>query len=576
MKNARSFARLLASATALPKDEILKLIETPPEKELGNLAFPCFRVAKEAGKAPAAVASHLAEKINADKPAWLAEAKAAGPYVNVYFNRAEFAYSTLHDVIDNPDYGSDDRGWGKTVLLDYSSPNIAKHFHVGHLGSTIIGKALDNIYRFQGYDVTSINHLGDWGTQFGKLITAYKAWGENENPTIDELVALYVRFHEEAEKDATLGDTARAWVVKMQDGDEEGLAIWQKFVDLSLSEYSVIYDRLNVNFDLIRGESYYRDMLDGTVALLREKGLLVESEGAQIVDLEEHGMPPCLILRSDGGTLYPTRDLAAAIDRYNTFHFDKCLYVTDNEQELQFRQWFKVLEMLGFPWAKDLVHVTYGMLLFEGGKLSTRKGDVIKMEDLLDEAVAKTLEIIEEKNPGLWNKQAVAEQVGIGAVIFNKLYTSRGKDTKFDWDRMLNFDGETGPYVQYAHARTCSVLRKALGEGSRMDFSEMARGLISGFTFDAGLLAEDEAFEVLLQLSRFPAAVAEAEDKYEPFVIARLLVSLAQAFNAFYHNHTILTDDEPLRRARLALAAAVRQVLKQGLELLGISAPAIM
>ncbi|MCL2576737.1 MAG: arginine--tRNA ligase [Defluviitaleaceae bacterium] len=573
-------AEILATHTNQTPEKALASIETPPDSTMGHFAFPCFMLAKELKKAPPAIAAEIAEKISSNRPTWMGQAVATGPYVNFFLDRAAFADAVLQEVMAmGVAYGSDGDGLGQTVLVEYSSPNIAKHFHIGHLGSTIIGKTLDNIYRFLGYEVTSINHIGDWGTQFGKLITAYLKWGSEEEITkteIDGLVKLYVKFHEEADNDPSLNDEARAWVVKMQNGDEEGLRIWKWFCDLSMKEYQRIYDRLDVNFDLTRGESYYNGRMEAIAESLEKKGLLIESEGAKIVNLEEYNMPPCLILRSDGGTLYPTRDIAAAIDRYETFEFIKCLYVTGNEQSLHFAQWMKVVELMGYPWASGLEHIPYGMYLFESGKMSTRRGEVIKMEDLLEEAVAKTLAIINEKNPNLANKETVAAQVGVGALKFNKLYNSRIKDTMFDWDRMLNFEGETGPYVQYTHARACSVLKKSLPDDSRMDFGALGLALISGPTFDAYLLTDDEAFDVLRLIHDFPEKIKDAAEKYEPFIIARQLVALAQAYNAFYHEHKVLTDDEPTRRARLALTAAVRQVLKTGLELLGISAPVVM
>ena len=576
----KALAEILASHTNLPQAELEIAMETPPDSKLGHFALPCFNLAKTLKKSPQAIATELAEKIENARPDWLGQAAATGAYVNFFLDRTAFANAVLFEVLEyGTEYGSEGEGLGQTILIDYSSPNIAKHFHIGHLGSTIIGKTIDNIYRFLGYEVTSINHLGDWGTQFGKLITAYLKWGSEEEikkTEIEGLVKLYVKFHEEADKDPSLNDEARAWVVKMQNGDEESLKIWRWFCELSMNEFDRIYDRLGISFDLVRGESYYNDKMDAVVATLEKKGLLKESEGAKIVDLEEYKMPPCLILRSDGGTLYPTRDIAAAIDRYENFEFYKCLYVTGNEQSLHFAQWFKVAELMGYPWESSLEHIPYGMYLFESGKMSTRRGDVIKMEDLLDEAVAKTLAIINEKNPDLRNKEQVAQQVGVGALKFNKLYNSRIKDTMFDWDRMLNFEGETGPYVQYTHARACSVLRKSLSEDSRMDFGALGIALISGPTFDASLLSDDEPFEVLRILHDFPAKVRDSAEKYEPFIIARQMVALAQAYNAFYHKHQILSDDEPTRRARLALTAAVRQVLKTGLELLGISAPVVM
>jgi len=570
MNYAKTLANMLAAFTDLLEEELLQAIETPPEPSMGHLAFPCFRLAKAMKKAPPVIAGDIAARLQQERPIWLAEARATGPYINVFLAKDVFAAATLEGVLKaGTSYGASCVGSGQKVLVEYSSPNIAKHFHVGHLGSTMIGKTLDNIYRHLGYDVTSINYLGDWGTQFGKLITAYLKWGskeEIEKTEVDGLVKLYVKFHEEADNDPSLNEEARSWVVKMQNGNEEGMALWQWFVDLSLRAYDRLYDRLNVSFDVISGESKYSGKMDAVAQALSDKGLLGESEGAKIVDLEAHSMPPCLILRSDGGTLYPTRDIAAAIDRHNEFKFDKCLYVTGNEQSLHFAQWMKVVELMGYDWAKGLIHIPYGMLLFEEGKLSTRRGQVIKVEDLLNEAVAKTKAIIEEKNPGLADKDAVAEAVGIGALVFGKLFTSRIKDTMFSWERALNFDGETGPYVQYSHARCCSVLKKA--------------GLAEGADLTAGLsgahLTDDEAFAVLRLLYDYPARIVEAAEKYEPFLIARHLVALAQAYNAFYHRHIILVDDSDVKHARLALTAAVGQVIKGGLKLLNIAAPEAM
>jgi len=567
---SEALAGLLAECTDIPVEELVGAVETPADPKMGHFAFPCFKLAKALKKAPPLIAKDLAERIMEKRSPWLSEAVATGPYVNFFLNRAEYAKDVLAKIRENGEkYGASDQGKGKTVVMDYSSPNIAKPLHVGHLGSTLIGKAIDNIYRFLGYNLVSINHLGDWGTQFGKLITAYLRWGsreEIEKTEIDGLVKLYVRFHDEAEKDASLNDEARAWVVKMQNGDEEGLALWRWFVDLSIREYNRSYKRMGISFDFMRGESYYTDMMDGVAKELTDKGLLKESEGARIVDLEEYKMPPCLILRGDGGTLYPTRDIAAAIDRYKEFKFDLCLYVTGNEQSLHFAQWMKVIELMGYPWAAGLVHISYGMSLFEGGKLSTRKGDVIKVEGLLDEAVSKTLAIIEEKNPNLADKETVAEQVGVGALTFNQLYTGRIKDTMFNWDRMLNFEGETGPYVQYTHARACSVMEKG---GLSADAAPSA-------LVDTEFLTDDESFEVLRVMNDFPSKVEEAAAKYEPFIIARQIMALSQAFNAFYHKHVILVDDIPVRTARLALTSAVRQVLKTGLNLLNIVAPQAM
>ena len=568
MNYAHNLADVLASITGLTPDEIYTAIETPPDAKMGHFAFPCFRLAKTMKKAPPIIAQEIIGKLHECQLSWLADAKAVGPYVNIFLSQSKFAEDTLVNVLSAKDrYGASNVNTGKKVLVEYSSPNIAKPFHVGHLGSTVIGKCIDNLYRFLGYNVTSINHLGDWGTQFGKMITAYLKWGnkeEIEKTEIDGLVKLYVKFHEETDLDPSLNDEARAWVVRMQNGDKEGMELWQWFVDLSMREFERLYDMLNISFDLIRGESYYNGRMEAVADELREKGLLHESEGAQIVDLEDYNMPPCLILRSDGGTLYPTRDIAAALDRYNSFMFDKCVYVTGNEQVLHFAQWMKVVELMGYDWAKSLVHVPYGMLLFEEGKLSTRRGNVIKIENLLYEAISKTMSIIEEKNPSLSNKDEVAMQVGIGALVFGKLYNSRNKDTMFNWDRMLNFDGETGPYVQYAHARCCSVLAKA----------DIDTDLLAGL--NTNHLTDDETYAVLRLVYDFPAKVEEAAEKYEPFIIARHAVALAQAYNTFYHNHMILVDDTEIKQARLAITLAVKHVLKTCLALLNISAPDAM
>ncbi|MCL2202777.1 MAG: arginine--tRNA ligase [Defluviitaleaceae bacterium] len=566
MNYKQSLSEILAPLTQLPQPEVQAALESPSDPKLGHFAFPCFRLAKTLKKAPPVIAGEIAAAIvDKPRPSWLADAVATGPYVNIFLNGKIFTGATLSAVLAAGEgYGASAVGAGKKVLVEYSSPNIAKHFNPGHFANTMIGNALEKIYRHLGYDVTSINFLGDFGTQFGKLITAYKLWGskeEIEREEIDGLTKIYVKFHEEAEKDPTLNETARAWVIKMAQGDEEALTLWNWFIELSMRTFNRLYTRLGVHFDLTRGESYYTDKMPAVVEQIREKGLLVESEGARIVDLEAYGMPPCLILRRDGGTLYPTRDIASAIDRYETFRFYKSIYVTASEQTLHFAQWMKVVELMGFPWARDMVHVTYGMYLFETGRMSTRKGDVLKIEDLLEEAVSKTRAIIEEKNPGLADKEAVAEQVGIGALIFNRLYNGRIKDTMFNLQQMLNFEGETGPYVQYTHARTCSVLGKAAATTG---------------DFDPEYLQEPEVFDIARLLYDYPAVIQDAAEKYEPFLITRHLVALAQAFNVFYHRNTILTDDAQTKIARLALTRAVQLVLRNGLALLGISAPQAM
>ena len=428
--------------------------------------------------------------------------------------------------------------------------------------STVIGNALYKIYSALGYKCVGVNHLGDWGTQFGKLISAYKRWGSKEaveKDGISELMRIYVKFHDEAEKEPSLNDEARMWFVKMQDGDDEAITLWKWFYDLSIKEFERVYDILGVKFDAYTGESFYNDKMDAVVQELKDKKLLTESNGAQIVDLEDCSMPPCLIIRSDGGTLYATRDITAALYRKKTYDFDKCIYVTAIDQNLHFAQWFKVIEKMGYDWAKDLVHVPFGLVSLESGKLSTRHGNVVLMEDLLKGSIDETKKIIEEKNPNLPDKENVAKQVGIGAVIFNDLYNGRIKDVVFSWSRMLNFDGETGPYVQYTNARACSVIKKA--------------GDVDLTKADYSALSDEASFEVCKLLNNYPTKIQDAADKYEPSVISRYLVDLSQAFNKFYHDNPIIVDDEGVKAARLTLVKAVNSVLVNGLALLGISAP---
>ena len=458
-------------------------------------------------------------------------------------------------------YGGSDAGAGKTICLDYSSINIAKRFHIGHLSTTMIGNALKHMYEFMGYKCVGINHLGDWGTQFGKMIAAYKMWGNKEEVEaggVDAMVKLYVRFNAEAEKDESLNDIGRAWFKKIEDGDEEALSIFNWFKSVTLKDAERVYDMLGVKFDSYAGESFYVDKMDRVVNELKEKNLLVESDGAQVVDLSAYDMPPFIILRSDGASLYATRDLAAVLYRKDTYNFEKCLYVVAYQQDLHFRQLFKVLELMGYDWAKNCVHVAFGMVSFEGQSLSTRKGHVVYLDDVLNKAVEKARAIIDEKSPNLENKDEVARQVGIGAVVFFDLYNSRIKDIDFWWDRALNFDGETGPYVQYTHARSCSVLRKAGACDAACDYSG---------------LATPEAQDVIRLLEQFPALVADATDRNEPSMITRYSISLAQAFNKFYYENRILDDDMGIRAARLELTRATRQVIATALGLIGVAAP---
>lgn len=554
-------AYLLQQVTGVQQQEIVNAIEMPPNKHMGDFAYPCFKLAKQFKKAPALIAQELSEKIV--KPDFIEEIKVQNAYINFFVSKSVYVKEVLEQVLcQNEKYGNSTVGEGKTIVIDYSSPNIAKPFHVGHLRSTVIGNALYQIFETLGYHCEGINHLGDWGTQFGKLIVAYQKWGSKEAVEqygIQELMRIYVKFHEEAEKDATLEDEARSWFVKMQNGEQEALSLWKWFYNISIKEFNRVYDMLGVHFDAYTGESFYNDKMAAVVEELEQKNLLKQSEGAMIVDLEQENMPPCLIIRKDGGTLYATRDITAALYRKNTYHFDKCIYLTALDQNLHFSQWFTVIKKMGYDWWKDLIHVPFGLVSLDSGKLSTRHGNVVLMEELLNQAILETQKIIEQKNPDLPNKKEVAEQVGIGAVIFNDLYNSRIKDVVFSWERMLNFDGETGPYVQYTHARACSILRK--GECS------LAQNI------DYSKLTDDASMEVCKLLEQFPKKIQEAADKLEPFIVTRQLVSLSQAFNKFYHDNVILTSEEQTKQARIALVIAVKTVLKKGLALLGIKAP---
>ena len=548
-------------AEGLPEAaDIRGQLAVPPDPNLGDYAFPCFRFAKVLRMAPPKIAEAVAAAFDAPETA---RVEAVNGYLNFFLNRVNFAKGTLENVlVSGEKYGSSDMGAGKTICLDYSSINIAKRFHIGHLSTTMLGHSLKRIYEHLGYKTVGINHLGDWGTQFGKMICAYKLWGSEEQVEkggVNELTRLYVKFHAEAEEHPELEDEGRAWFKKIEDGDPEELRIFNWFKELTLRDTARVYDLLGVKFDSYAGESFYNDKMGRVIDELKAKNLLTISDGASIVDLEKYNMPPCLILKKDGATLYATRDIAAALYRHDTYHFDKCLYVVAYQQDLHFRQWFKVLELMGYDWAKDCVHVAFGMISYEGQSLSTRKGNIVYLEDLLDQAQEKALKIIEEKSPNLENKAEVARQVGIGAVVYADLSNNRIKDIDFCWDRALNFDGETGPYVQYTHARCCSVLRKA-AELSLPDP-------------DYSALQDDEAQDCLRKLGRFPDVIKEAADKYEPSMITRAVTDLAQAYNKFYYEHRILDDDPAVAAARVALTRAMKSVIKTGLYLIGIEAP---
>lgn len=545
----------------LEVSDIEGLLEIPPKPELGDFAFPCFRLAKAYRKAPQMIAEDLKEKFsNVD---FISKVEANGGYLNFFVDKITFVKQII-DVASGKDFGSTKEGSGKSVCIDYSSPNVAKNFHVGHLRTTIIGNSLYKIHEKLGYKVERINHLGDWGTQFGKLIVAYKAWSSKEQVEkegIAELLRIYVKFHEEAEKNHELEDEAREWFAKMEQGNEEALAIWQWFKDISLIEYKRVYDLLGIGFDSYNGESFYRDMCHDVVAELKDKNLLVESEGAKIVDLEEYNMAPCLIMKKDGSTIYATRDLAALLYRKRTYDFSKCLYVTGQEQKLHFSQVFKVVELMGYEWAKtEPVHVPYGLVSLEGAKLSTRGGNIIYAEDILNEAINKIKEVIDVKNPDLEDKEEVAKKVGVGAIIFNDLYNQRIKDVSFKWEKILNFDGETGPYAQYTYARAASVLRRAGVESVDNDI-------------DAEVLSDEFSLALLKEISRFPQVVTDAGERLEPYIVARYVIAVAQAFNKFYNNCQINVEDEKVKKARLKLVCITKNVLKNGLDLLGIQCP---
>ncbi len=550
---------------ALSKEEIAAALEIPKKADMGDFAFPCFRLAKVFRKAPNMIAEELAETIREKQYEGLEQIQNVGGYINFFFDKEAYVKEMLTDV-SRETFGSSDEGKGKTICIDYSSPNVAKNFHVGHLRTTIIGNSLYKIYTKLGYHVERINHLGDWGTQFGKLIVAYKKWGSKEaveKNGIAELMKIYVKFHEEAEKDDSLNDQARAWFVKMEQGDEEALSIWQWFKDISLVEYKRIYDLLGMEFDHYTGESFYRDKTQNVVDRLNEKNLLVESEGAYIVPLDEYDMAPCLIMKKDGSSIYATRDLAALFYRKENYNFEKCIYVTGLEQKLHFAQVFKVIELLGNDWYNQLVHVPYGLVSMEGGKLSTRNGNVIYAEEILRESINKIHEIIEQKNPDLEDKDTVSRQVGIGAIIFNDLYNQRIKDVLFSWDKILNFDGETGPYVQYTYARCASIFRKA-GDFQLSD------------EIDYSVLSDEATVSLLKDITRFPSVVKDAADKYEPFMIARFAVSVAQHFNKFYHDNQINVEDEKVKNARLHVVKVTMDTIQAALDLLGIECPTEM
>ncbi len=536
---------------------IAAMLEYPPDPAMGDLALPCFRLSKTLRRAPVQIAASLAGCLAGLD--CVANAEAVNGYLNITVSNEYLTDRVLTDILEKGDrYGASTEGKGKTVVLDYSSPNVAKPFHIGHLGTTVIGHSLKKLHEFCGYDCVGINYLGDWGTQFGKLIVAYRKWGDRgmiEQGGIDKLVELYVRFHTEAETNKALEDEARAEFHKLEQGDADNTALWRWFVDISLAEYQKTYRQLGITFDSYKGESFYTDKMPAEVEKLRQKGLLQIDDGASIVDLSAYNMPPCLILKRDGSTLYPTRDIAAAVYRQNTYHFDKAVYVTSAGQSLHFAQWFKVVELMGYDWYDKLVHVPYGTVSIGGAKLATRTGNVVLLRDLFRAAVDEVRGIMKEKNTDAKDDESIAEAVGVGAIVFYYLSNSRIKDINFVMEDALNFDGNTGPYVQYTYARTCAVLRKCTGTG--------------GGTFR--VTAPEEA-TLIKTLARFPECVAAALRDYEPSVVTRYILDVATAFNRFYHNCQILCGEGDVTATRVAVTKATNTVLGNALPLICMKA----
>ena len=542
----------------LDQETILNLLEQPKSSDLGDIAFPAFSLAKIERKAPQAIAADIAEKIDASH---FEKVVATGPYVNFFLDKSQISDQVIKSVIQaGADYGQQDEGHGQNITIDLSSPNIAKPFSVGHLRSTVIGDALSNIFRKMGYNTIKINHLGDWGKQFGLLMVAYKKWGNKEaveaNP-IDELLKLYVRINAEIENDPELDEEGRKWFKKLEDGDPEATELWQWFRDESLVEFNRIYKLLGVEFDSLNGEAFYNDKMDEGVQILEDKGLLKESKGASIVELDDVNLPPAMIKKSDGATLYITRDIATAIYRARTYNFVKNIYAVGQEQSNHFRQLKAVLKKMGFDWSDDMVHVDFGLVTKNRQKLSTRKGNIILLEPTLQEAISRAKAQIEEKNPELENKEEVAHAVGVGAVKFYDLKTDRRNGYDFDLEAMVSFEGETGPYVQYAYARIQSILRKA-------NFTPSTDATYS--------LSDPESWEIIKLLQDFSRVVKRAAENYDPSLIAKYAINLAQAFNKYYA-HTRILDESPERESRLALSYSTAVVLKEALRLLGVDAP---
>jgi len=560
-------AALAGAVEGLSAEEIREMIEIPADSKMGDYAFPCFKLAKVLRKAPPMIAQGIAEKLQGNE--LFAGVENVNAYVNMFLSRKVFLQELITGVVsEKARYGSSDIGQNRKVIVEFSSPNIAKPFHIGHIRSTVIGNSIYKIYDFLGYDTVRINHLGDYGTQFGKMIVAYRRWGNEEDVTrepIKTLLSYYIKFHEEAEKDPTLEDEARDVFTKLENGEPDETRLWQWFRDESLKEFNRVYEMLGIEFDSYAGESFYSDKMERIVRMLKDAGLLKESDGAQIVDLEAYGMSPALITKKDGSSLYITRDIAAAVYRKEHYDFYKNLYIVASQQNLHFQQWIQIIELLGFEWARDCVHIPFGLVSLEEGTMSTRHGRVVFLEEVLTRAVNQTREIILEKNVNTDNIDVTAKQVGIGAVIFQELSNNRIKDYVFSWEKVLNFEGETGPYVQYTHARAASVLRNG-GEST-------AQALAGADKVDMAYIAGDSGYELAKLIYRFPEIVLDAGNKYEPSIITRHIVDIAQSFNKFYHDEHILVENEEEKRAKLLLVYAAKQTIKNGLGLLGMEAP---
>lgn len=558
-------AKAIAKVTNLDEKELATYIEIPPNSDLGDYAFPCFKLAKALRKALPVIATEIKNNIEVDEKI-VEKIEIVGGYLNIYINKETLAQNVLNEIAEKKEkYGSSNIGQGKNVVIDYSAPNIAKPFHIGHLRSTVIGGALYKIYNFLGYNSVGINYLGDWGLQFGKVMAGYDMWKDEydfSKSEIQAILKIYVRFCQEEKEKPELTEKAREYFKRLEDGEEKEVETWKWIRKISLENYQKTYNLLNSKFDSYNGESYYNDKMEPVVEELRNKGLLKESEGAQVVDLSEYDMPPCIIITSAGTTIYATRDLASLKDRINKYNFDKAIYVVGNEQRLHFKQVFKVLELMGYPeYAARCEHVPFGLVVDKTGeKIGSRKGNSVFLEDILKEAIQKVEKIIDEKNPKLENKEDVARKVGVGAIIFNDLSNSRIKDEIFDWDMLLNFQGETGPYIQYIYVRTRSLLEKA--------------GYVPNLeNINCGKLQEKEAIETLKLLYNFNETVQVAAEKNEPSIIARYLINVAQSFSTFYNEHKIITEDKAIQDARLALTYAVGTVLETGVKLLGMEMP---